>query len=93
MVQYSVPVTKYNRNGFKPRPRQLVLTQTAAYVVDEAKIKQRVLYAFLKGGGQLGERGTRRFLLISGVRAFRCRYFSQQLDRQRRRVPHHVRRP
>lgn len=49
MVQYSVPVIKYNRNGFKPRPRQLVLTQTAAYVVEEAKIKQRVLYTFLKG--------------------------------------------
>lgn len=48
-LQYGVPVIKYNRNGFKPRPRQLVLTQTAAYVIEEAKIKQRVLYTFLKG--------------------------------------------
>lgn len=40
---------KYDRNGFKPRPRQLVLTQTAAYVIEEAKIKQRVLYTSLKG--------------------------------------------
>lgn len=47
--QYSVPVIKYDRNGFKPRPRQLVLTQTAAYVIEEAKIKQRVLYTSLKG--------------------------------------------
>ncbi|XP_029960506.1 unconventional myosin-Ih [Salarias fasciatus] len=48
-IKYSVPVIKYDRNGFKPRPRQLILTQTAAYVVDEAKIKQRVLYTSLKG--------------------------------------------
>ncbi|XP_056158181.1 unconventional myosin-Ih [Lampris incognitus] len=48
-IKYSVPVIKYNRNGFKPRPRQLILTQTAAYVIDEAKIRQRVLYTSLKG--------------------------------------------
>ncbi|KAF7661969.1 hypothetical protein LDENG_00248800 [Lucifuga dentata] len=48
-IKYSVPVIKYDRNGFKPRPRQLILTQTAAYVIDEAKIKQRVLYTSLKG--------------------------------------------
>uniref|UniRef100_A0A4W5QF64 TH1 domain-containing protein n=1 Tax=Hucho hucho TaxID=62062 RepID=A0A4W5QF64_9TELE len=48
-IKYSVPVVKYDRNGFKPRPRQLILTQTAAYVVDEAKIKQRVQYTTLKG--------------------------------------------
>lgn len=48
-LQYSVPVIKYDRNGFKPRPRQLILTQTAAYVIEEAKIKQRVLYTTLKG--------------------------------------------
>ncbi|KAK2837302.1 hypothetical protein Q5P01_014514 [Channa striata] len=48
-IKYSVPVIKYDRNGFKPRPRQLVLTKTAAYVIEEAKIKQRVLYTSLKG--------------------------------------------
>ncbi|CAB1319438.1 unnamed protein product, partial [Coregonus sp. 'balchen'] len=48
-VKYSVPVVKYDRNGFKPRPRQLILTQMAAYAVDEAKIKQRVQYTNLKG--------------------------------------------
>ncbi|XP_075875661.1 unconventional myosin-Ih [Nelusetta ayraudi] len=48
-IKYSVPVIKYNRNGFKPRPRQLILTQVAAYVIEEAKIKQRVLYTVLKG--------------------------------------------
>uniref|UniRef100_A0A3Q2CCB6 TH1 domain-containing protein n=1 Tax=Cyprinodon variegatus TaxID=28743 RepID=A0A3Q2CCB6_CYPVA len=48
-IKYSVPVIKYDRNGFKPRPRQLILTQTAAYVVEEAKVKQRVSYSSLKG--------------------------------------------
>ncbi|XP_042343907.1 unconventional myosin-Ih [Plectropomus leopardus] len=48
-VTKSSPVIKYDRNGFKPRPRQLILTQAAAYVIEEAKIKQRVLYTSLKG--------------------------------------------
>ncbi|CAL8348032.1 unnamed protein product [Lota lota] len=48
-IKYSVPVVKYDRKGFKPRPRQLLLTQSAAYLVEEAKIKQKVLYASLKG--------------------------------------------
>ncbi|XP_051278013.1 unconventional myosin-Ih [Dicentrarchus labrax] len=48
-IKYSIPVIKYDRKGFKPRPRQLILTQTAAYVIEEAKIKQRVLYTSLKG--------------------------------------------
>uniref|UniRef100_A0A8D0CG60 Myosin IHb n=1 Tax=Scleropages formosus TaxID=113540 RepID=A0A8D0CG60_SCLFO len=46
---YSVLVVKYDRNGFRPRQRQLVLTQAAAYLVEEAKIKQRVEYGSLKG--------------------------------------------
>ncbi|KAM4746171.1 unconventional myosin-Ih isoform 1-T1 [Anableps anableps] len=48
-IKYSVPVIKYDRNGFKPRPRQLILTKTAAYLVEEAKVKQRVSYTSLKG--------------------------------------------
>uniref|UniRef100_A0A669C5W1 Myosin IH n=1 Tax=Oreochromis niloticus TaxID=8128 RepID=A0A669C5W1_ORENI len=48
-IKYCVPVIKYDRNGFKPRQRQLILTQTAVYVIEEAKIKQRVLYTSLKG--------------------------------------------
>ncbi|XP_023835053.1 unconventional myosin-Ih-like [Salvelinus sp. IW2-2015] len=48
-IKYSIPIVKYDRNGFKARPRQLILTQTAAYVVDDAKIKQRVLHTTLKG--------------------------------------------
>uniref|UniRef100_G3P3I2 Myosin IH n=1 Tax=Gasterosteus aculeatus aculeatus TaxID=481459 RepID=G3P3I2_GASAC len=49
LVQYGVPVIKYDRNGFKPRPRQLVLTQRAAHVIEEANIKQTVPYTSLKG--------------------------------------------
>uniref|UniRef100_A0A4W5Q9S7 Myosin IH n=1 Tax=Hucho hucho TaxID=62062 RepID=A0A4W5Q9S7_9TELE len=40
--KYSVPVVKYDRNGFRPRFRQLIYTGSAAYLVEEAKIKQRV---------------------------------------------------
>ncbi|XP_063171564.1 unconventional myosin-Ih isoform X4 [Candoia aspera] len=48
-VQYLTPVVKYDRNGFKPRERLLVLTCVAAYVVETAKIKQRIEYATLRG--------------------------------------------
>ncbi|XP_010602274.2 unconventional myosin-Ih isoform X3 [Fukomys damarensis] len=48
-IQYSVPVIKYDRKGFKPRQRQLILTQKAAYVVELAKIKQKIEYSALKG--------------------------------------------
>ncbi|TNN26234.1 Unconventional myosin-Ih [Liparis tanakae] len=48
-IKYGVPVIKYDRNRFKPRPRQLVLTQTAAYLIEDAKVKQRVLYTSLRG--------------------------------------------
>ncbi|KAK6315826.1 hypothetical protein J4Q44_G00133500 [Coregonus suidteri] len=48
-IKYSVPVVKYDRNGFRPRFRQLIYTGTAAYLVEEAKIKQRVEFNNLKG--------------------------------------------
>ncbi|KAM9841673.1 unconventional myosin-Ih [Aulostomus maculatus] len=48
-IKYSVPVVKYDRNGFKPRLRQLIFTQEATYLVEEAKIKQRIDYSSLKG--------------------------------------------
>lgn len=50
------PVIKYDRNGFKARDRLLVLTQSSAFVVEMAKIKQKIDYATLKGkgGGQWG---------------------------------------
>uniref|UniRef100_A0AAX7UVS5 Myosin IHb n=1 Tax=Astatotilapia calliptera TaxID=8154 RepID=A0AAX7UVS5_ASTCA len=48
-VPLNVPVVKYDRNGFRPRLRQLIFTQEAAYLVEEAKIKQRIDYSSLKG--------------------------------------------
>ncbi|XP_028681088.1 unconventional myosin-Ih [Erpetoichthys calabaricus] len=48
-IKYGTQVVKYDRNGFKPRSRQLILTQVAAYVVEDAKIKQKVEYSTLKG--------------------------------------------
>ncbi|KAG7224011.1 hypothetical protein INR49_015268 [Caranx melampygus] len=48
-IKYSVPVVKYDRNGFRPRLRQLIFTQEATYLVEETKIKQRIDYSSLKG--------------------------------------------
>ncbi|XP_038152569.1 unconventional myosin-Ic isoform X2 [Cyprinodon tularosa] len=48
-VQYGVSVIKYDRRGFKPRPRQLLLTNTFAVLVDRTKIKQRMDYTALRG--------------------------------------------
>lgn len=48
-LQYGIPVIKYDRKGFKARPRQLLLTQKAAYVVELAKIKQKIEYSVLRG--------------------------------------------
>ncbi|KAK2828478.1 hypothetical protein Q5P01_019512 [Channa striata] len=47
-VQYGVPVIKYDRRGYKPRPRQLLLTNTFAVLVDRTKIKQRIDYTALR---------------------------------------------
>ncbi|KAJ7416152.1 Unconventional myosin-Ih [Willisornis vidua] len=48
-IKYVTPVIKYDRNGFKARERLLVLTQSSAYVVEMAKVKQKIDYAMLKG--------------------------------------------
>lgn len=61
--QYSVPVVKYDRNGFRPRLRQLIFTLEAAYLVEEAKIKQRMDYGSLRGE-QAADRAFRTQSLI-----------------------------
>ncbi|XP_060744064.1 myosin Ic, paralog b isoform X1 [Tachysurus vachellii] len=48
-MKYAVPVTKYDRRGYKPRSRQLILTGSSAIIVDETKLKQRIDYSTLKG--------------------------------------------
>lgn len=47
--QYAVPVTKYDRKGYKARSRQLLLTSNSAIIIEDAKVKQRIDYAALKG--------------------------------------------
>ncbi|XP_029027540.2 unconventional myosin-Ic-like [Betta splendens] len=48
-MKYAVPVTKYDRKGYKPRRRQLLLTSNSAIIVEEGKLKQRINYDTLKG--------------------------------------------
>ncbi|XP_029547319.1 unconventional myosin-Ic isoform X2 [Salmo trutta] len=47
-VKYGIEVTKYDRRGYKARPRLLLLTSSFAMLVAEAKLKQRIDYAALK---------------------------------------------
>ncbi|CAJ1064185.1 unconventional myosin-Ic [Xyrichtys novacula] len=48
-VQYGVSVIKHDRRGYKPHPRQLLLTNTYAVLVDRTKIKQKIDYSALRG--------------------------------------------
>nr|XP_055055750.1 unconventional myosin-Ic isoform X1 [Misgurnus anguillicaudatus] len=48
-VKYGIAVIKYDRHGFHARTRQLLLTTSAAVLVQEAKIKQRIDYSTLLG--------------------------------------------
>uniref|UniRef100_A0ABM5ENW1 Unconventional myosin-Ic isoform X2 n=2 Tax=Pogona vitticeps TaxID=103695 RepID=A0ABM5ENW1_9SAUR len=48
-LKYAVPVTKYDRKGYKARPRQLLLTQNAVLLVEESKVKQRIEHPNLTG--------------------------------------------
>ncbi|XP_053136397.1 unconventional myosin-Ih isoform X2 [Hemicordylus capensis] len=48
-VKYVTSVVKYDRKGFKPRERLLVLTRIAGYILEAAKIKQKIEYAAIKG--------------------------------------------
>lgn len=47
--QYAVPVTKYDRRGYKPRHRQLLITANSAVIAEEGKLKQCIDYGALKG--------------------------------------------
>uniref|UniRef100_A0A672T1V4 Myosin IH n=1 Tax=Sinocyclocheilus grahami TaxID=75366 RepID=A0A672T1V4_SINGR len=80
-IKYSVPVVKYDRNGFKPRPRQLILTQAAVYLVEEAKIKQRVDYVSLKGGVHISTLRDYNFLLSEGDMVLQCDHLFEALTK------------
>jgi hypothetical protein len=57
LCQYGIAVTKYDRRGYKARPRQLLLTSSFAMLVAEAKLKQRIDYATLRSESLLGAIG------------------------------------
>ncbi|KAI4883161.1 hypothetical protein NFI96_013929 [Prochilodus magdalenae] len=48
-MKYGVPVTKYDRKGYKARARQMLLTGSSVIIVEDAKLKQRIDYSALKG--------------------------------------------
>ncbi|KAL4657338.1 unconventional myosin-Ic-like isoform X1 [Arapaima gigas] len=48
-VKYAVAVTKYDRTGYRARPRQLLLMSTSAVIVEQGKLKQRIDYTALRG--------------------------------------------
>ncbi|GCB79458.1 hypothetical protein scyTo_0017893, partial [Scyliorhinus torazame] len=48
-IKYAVAVVKYDRNGYRPRVRQLLVTADSVFIVEEAKLKQRIEYTNLNG--------------------------------------------
>ncbi|XP_060704264.1 unconventional myosin-Ic-like isoform X1 [Hemiscyllium ocellatum] len=48
-IKYAVAVTKYDRNGYRPRARQLLVTPDSALIMEEAKLKQKIDYVNLNG--------------------------------------------
>ncbi|XP_036419693.1 myosin Ic, paralog b isoform X1 [Colossoma macropomum] len=48
-MKYAVPVTKYDRKGYKARARQMLLTGSSVIIVEDAKLKQHIDYSALKG--------------------------------------------
>uniref|UniRef100_A0A8C4NDE4 Myosin Ic, paralog b n=1 Tax=Eptatretus burgeri TaxID=7764 RepID=A0A8C4NDE4_EPTBU len=47
--KYGVQVTKFDRRGFKPRPRQLILGADGGWLLGPSEIKQNFLYSQLQG--------------------------------------------
>lgn len=72
MFQYAVPVVKYDRKGYKARVRQLLLTQNAIFIVEEAKIKQRIDYANLTGKATAGHTIFAHLMIKGGREDSRC---------------------
>uniref|UniRef100_A0A8B9RAM0 Myosin Ic, paralog a n=1 Tax=Astyanax mexicanus TaxID=7994 RepID=A0A8B9RAM0_ASTMX len=61
MQRYGVAVTKYDRRGFRARPRQLLLMATGVILVQESKIKQRIDYSSLLGKSSYYSSATLEF--------------------------------
>lgn len=51
LMQYSVPVVKFDRHGYKPRERILCITNCALYLLDakDSKIKHRLTFNTITG--------------------------------------------
>lgn len=49
--QYSAPVTKFDRHGYKARERYFVLTKAAVYLLDakDCKVKHRLTFSDITG--------------------------------------------
>ncbi|KMQ88374.1 myosin-ib isoform x3 [Lasius niger] len=50
-MKYATPVIKYDRHGYKPRERVLILTENAVYILDTLKtfkLKHRLPYKAIK---------------------------------------------
>lgn len=39
---YSAQITKFDRHGYKPRRRTLILTDEVLYVIGDARLKNRI---------------------------------------------------
>ncbi|KAJ6656735.1 hypothetical protein lerEdw1_003623 [Lerista edwardsae] len=48
-IKYIIPVVKYDGKNFKPRNWLFALTRVAAYLLEAAKIKQKIEYKAIKG--------------------------------------------
>lgn len=50
-MQYQAIMTKYDRKGYHARPRGVVITNNAVYILNEKdfKLKERIPFKSLKG--------------------------------------------
>uniref|UniRef100_A0A8C9MU69 Myosin IH n=1 Tax=Serinus canaria TaxID=9135 RepID=A0A8C9MU69_SERCA len=80
-ASYVTPVVKYDRNGFKARERLLVLTQSSAYVVEMAKIKQKIEYSTLKGAGVMPGDFIPLFFCFQGDVILQCEHIFETVTK------------
>lgn len=77
-----MPVTKYDRKGYKARTRQLLLTANSAIIVEEGKLKQRIDYGALKGQALKGGRRKRGRDFVVTVALAALRHLGQLSQRR-----------
>ena len=62
--QYTVPVTKFDRHGYKPRDRYLVLTNASVYVLDAKDCKVKHCLSFNTISGVSITQGNDNLILV-----------------------------